>query len=58
MSTLQGQLHALAAHVRSPAAHPGPPGIEDRRLAVYRTLVFNNLAGCYKVGHVRREQIY
>lgn len=45
MSTLQGQLHALAAHVRSPAAHPGPPGIEDRRLAVYRTLVFNNLAG-------------
>ena len=45
MNTLQAQLHALAAHVRNPATQPGPPGIEDRRLAVYRELVFNNLAG-------------
>ena len=49
MNTLQAQLHALAAHVRSPATQPGPPGIEDRRLAVYRELVFNNLAGL--LGH-------
>lgn len=45
MSTLHAQLHALAAHVRDPATHPGPPGIEDRRLAVYRELVFSNLDG-------------
>ena len=45
MNTLQAQLHALAAHVRSPATQAGPPGIDDRRLAVYRELVFNNLAG-------------
>ena len=45
MSSLHEQLHALAAHVRDPAAHAGPPGIEDRRLAVYRELVFNNLDG-------------
>lgn len=45
MSALREQLHALAAHVRDPAAHAGPPGIEDRRLAVYRELVFNNLDG-------------
>lgn len=45
MNTLQAQLHALAAHVRNPATQPGPPGIEDRRLAVYRELVLNNLAG-------------
>lgn len=49
MSTLQAQLRALAAHVRNPATQPGPPGIEDRRLAVYRALVFNNLAGL--LGH-------
>lgn len=49
MNTLQAQLHALAAHVRHPATQPGPPGIEDRRLAVYRELVFNNLAGL--LGH-------
>lgn len=42
---LHDQLHVLAAHVRDPAAHAGPPGIEDRRLNVYRELVFNNLDG-------------
>lgn len=45
MSVLHDQLHALAAHVRDPATHPGPAGIEDRRLAIYRNLVFNNLDG-------------
>lgn len=45
MSTLHDQLHILAAHVRDPDAHAGPPGIEDRRLKVYRELVFNNLDG-------------
>ena len=45
MSTLHAQLHGLAAHLRDPAAHAAPPGIEDRRLQVYRDLVFNNLDG-------------
>ena len=45
MSTLAQQFQALARHVRDPAAHPGPPGIEDRRLKVYRELVYNNLDG-------------
>lgn len=45
MSALHDQLHVLAAHVRDPATHPGPPGIEDRRLAVYRELVASNLDG-------------
>lgn len=45
MSDLHDQLHGLAAHVRDPSAHAGPPGIEDRRLRVYRELVFNNLDG-------------
>ncbi len=43
MSTLHEQLHAFAAHLRDPSVHPAPPGIEDRRLAVYRELVANNL---------------
>ena len=45
MNTLHAQLHTLAAHVRDPATQPGPPGIEDRRLQVYRELVLNNLDG-------------
>lgn len=45
MSTLHEQLAALAAHVRQPDAHPGPPGIEARRLKIYAELVRNNLDG-------------
>ncbi|MGA0002453.1 MAG: putative DNA-binding domain-containing protein, partial [Steroidobacteraceae bacterium] len=33
----------LAAHLRDPEGSPPPPDIEDRRLAVYRDLFFNNL---------------
>lgn len=42
---LAAQLAALADHVRDPAKHAGPPGIEPRRLRVYADLVFNNLRG-------------
>jgi hypothetical protein len=35
----------FAAHLRDPAHHPAPAGIEDRRLQVYRDLFFNNVAG-------------
>lgn len=35
----------LAAHLRDPAQAPAPEGIEDRRLQVYRDLLFNNVAG-------------
>ena len=43
MNELRQQLDALAAHVRDPDAHPGPPGIEARRLKIYSDLVYNNL---------------
>lgn len=36
---------AFAAHLRDPQANPPPPGIEPRRMAVYRELFFNNIAG-------------
>ncbi len=45
MTSLREQLDAMARHVRDPDAHPGPPGIEPRRLAIYRELVHNNLDG-------------
>jgi hypothetical protein len=34
---------AFAAHIRDPQAAPPPDGIEDRRMAIYRELFFNNL---------------
>ncbi|RKT45464.1 DNA-binding domain-containing protein [Thiocapsa rosea] len=35
---------AFAAHLRDPAKVPGPDDIEDRRMAIYRDLVFNNVS--------------
>lgn len=43
--TLRRQQFAFAAHLRDPAACPPPSGIEDRRLAIYRDLFFNNIEG-------------
>lgn len=37
--------YAFAAHLRDPAANPPPAGIEERRLAIYRDLFFNNIEG-------------
>ena len=34
---------AFAAHIRDPQHTPAPEGIEDRRMAIYRSLFFNNL---------------
>ncbi|MES1944645.1 hypothetical protein PC39_11037 [Salinisphaera sp. PC39] len=35
--------YEFAAHLRDPERHPPPAGVEDRRLAVYRDLFFNNV---------------
>jgi hypothetical protein len=35
----------FAAHLRDPANAPAPAGVEERRLAVYRELFFNNVSG-------------
>jgi hypothetical protein len=43
--TLRAQQFALSRHLRDPAANPPPPGIEDRRLAIYRELFYNNIEG-------------
>ena len=41
---LAQQQEAFAAHIRDPEANQPPPGIEDRRLKVYRDLFYNNVA--------------
>jgi hypothetical protein len=38
-----GKQLAFAAHIRDPENVPAPDGIEDRRMAIYRNLFFNNL---------------
>ncbi len=34
---------SFAAHIRNPQANAAPDGIEDRRMAIYRDLFFNNI---------------
>ncbi len=42
-SSFQETQLAFAAHIRDPENVPAPEGIEDRRMAIYRELFFNNL---------------
>ena len=41
--SFQDKQYAFAAHIRDPEHRPAPDGIEDRRMAIYRKLFFNNL---------------
>lgn len=43
--SLREQQFRLASHIRDPGHAPPPPGIEDRRLAIYRDLFYNSLQG-------------
>ncbi len=37
--------YEFTAHIRDPSRNPAPAGIEDRRLAIYRELLYNNVEG-------------
>lgn len=39
----QRKQYAFAAHIRDPGHNPAPENVEDRRMAIYRDLFFNNL---------------
>jgi len=41
--SFQETQRAFAAHIRDPDNNPAPAGTEDRRMAIYRELFFNNL---------------
>ncbi len=41
--SFQDKQYEFAAHIRDPEHRPAPEGIEDRRMAIYRELFFNNL---------------
>jgi hypothetical protein len=37
--------YSFAAHIRDPDRNAPPPGIDDRRMAIYRELFYNNVEG-------------
>ncbi|KPH61560.1 putative DNA-binding domain-containing protein [Pseudoalteromonas neustonica] len=50
--------HAFMAHIREPQLHPKPNGIEDRRMAIYRDLFFNNINGFISSGFPVLKTLY
>lgn len=44
MTALSAYQAAFTAHLRDPAQHPRPAGTLDKRMAVYREIVFQNFA--------------
>ena len=45
MADFKQHQQQFAAHIRNPVSNPAPEGIEDRRMAIYRELFFNNVEG-------------
>lgn len=45
MHEFQRVQYAFAAHLRDPQRNPAPPGVEDRRMKIYRELFYNNVEG-------------
>jgi len=43
--SFQQHQYAFTAHIRDPQHQPGPAGVEDRRMNIYRELLFNNIDG-------------
>jgi hypothetical protein len=50
--------YQFAAHIRDPQAHPAPPELEDRRMAIYRELFYNNVEGFLADGFPVLRRIY
>jgi hypothetical protein len=48
----------FAGHLRNPAQYSAPAGIEDRRLKIYRDLIFNNVEGFISGGFPILRQLY
>lgn len=54
LAALQKQ---FADHIRDPEHHPAPAGVEDRRMAIYRRLFFNNLSNLFSKNFPRVRKI-
>lgn len=50
--------YAFTAHLRDPEKNPAPEGIEDRRMGVYRDLLYNNIEGFLSSGFPVIRSIY
>lgn len=45
MDSFQRTQYQFTRHLRDPQRHPAPTAIEDRRMGIYRDLIYNNIEG-------------
>ncbi|PCI05048.1 MAG: DUF2063 domain-containing protein [Gammaproteobacteria bacterium] len=57
-SAFKKHQYAFTAHIRDPQKNPKPEGIEDRRMAIYRDLFYNNIEGFISSGFPIIREIY
>ncbi len=58
MKGFQDAQRRLTAHLRDPESNPAPEGVEDRRIGIYRRLVFGNLSRLLGAGlPLTRDQL-
>lgn len=50
--------YAFAAHIRDPQRYPCPEDVEDRRMAIYRELFYNNVEGFVSSGFPVLRKLY
>ena len=50
--------YEFTAHLRDPEHNPAPEGIEDRRIGIYRDLLYNNVEGFIANGFPVLRSIY
>ncbi len=56
--SFQQTQYEFTAHLRDPENNPAPEGIEDRRLGIYRDLLFNNIESFLSGGFPVIRSIY
>jgi hypothetical protein len=56
--TFKKHQYDFTAHLRDPEHHPAPEGIEDRRMGIYRDLLYNNVEGFIANGFPVLRSIY
>ena len=57
-SNFQDSQYQLAAHLRDPQANPAPDGVEDRRMGIYRELIYNNIESFISGGFPVLRSLY
>ena len=55
--SFQQTQYAFAAYIREPARNPAPFGVKPERAALYRELIFNNIAGFISTGFPVLKQV-